>query len=148
MNKVRYQGFFTPVNKKKYIGDSEKIVFRSLWEKQVMEYLDKNSNVISWGSEEFSINYLSPIDNKIHRYFPDFIAKIRTKNEEEKIVVMEVKPLKQTMLPESKKATKNAIRDTMIFAVNDAKFKAAKLFCEEKGWEFQVITEHDLKITR
>lgn len=69
------KGFFKPRNPKKYRGDPTKIVYRSSWELKFMGYLDAHSDVVEWASEEFSIPYRSPIDNRIHRYFPDFLVK-------------------------------------------------------------------------
>ena len=69
------QGFFTPRFPKKYIGDPTNIVYRSGWEKRVMQTLDENSNVLRWASEEIVIPYISPIDNRPHRYFVDFYVE-------------------------------------------------------------------------
>ena len=44
-----------------------------------MVYCDKNENVLEWSSEEIALPYKSPLDNRIHRYFPDFY--IRSKKE-------------------------------------------------------------------
>ena len=148
MYKTRYKGLFTPRHPKKYIGDSNKVIFRSLWEKQVMEYLDNNASVVAWGSEELVIPYLSPLDGKIHRYFPDFIAKMKDDKDKIKIVVMEVKPKKQTMLPEAKSMNHKVAKEIATYAVNQAKFEAATKYCKDKGWEFTVITEDFLKITK
>ena len=69
-----YKGYFKPKNPKKYKGDPTNIIYRSSWECKLMIRLDEDPNVISWGSEEIIIPYRSPIDNKIHRYFVDFIV--------------------------------------------------------------------------
>jgi len=37
-----------------------------------MKYLDSHSQIVNWSSEEFCIPYRSPIDRRMHRYFPDF----------------------------------------------------------------------------
>ena len=42
-----------------------------------MVYCDLNENILEWGSEEIAIPYRSPIDNKVHRYFPDFYVKLK-----------------------------------------------------------------------
>ena len=77
-------------NKDKYIGNPSNIICRSLWERRVCKYLDENVNVLKWGSEELSIPYYSPIDKKNHKYFPDFIVKMKNKNESTKTVIIEV----------------------------------------------------------
>jgi hypothetical protein len=69
-----YQGYFKPKNPQKYKGDPTNIVYRSSWELKLMTYLDLHKDIVTWGSEELIIPYRSPIDNKIHRYFPDFIV--------------------------------------------------------------------------
>jgi len=45
-----------------------------------MNWLDKNPDIISWASEEMIVPYISPVDGKWHRYFPDFLVKVRTKD--------------------------------------------------------------------
>ena len=66
------QGFYKPRNPKKYLGDPNNIVYRSGWELKFCEYLDLNTSVISWGSEELSIKYYNPVKKRIARYYPDF----------------------------------------------------------------------------
>ena len=74
---MSYKGFFRPKNPSKYKGDPTNIIYRSRWELKFMVYLDSHPDVLSWGSEEVIIPYRSPIDNKVHRYFPDFVVKKR-----------------------------------------------------------------------
>ena len=69
---MAYKGKYQPTFPRKYKGDPTNIIFRSLWEKKFMNYCDKNKNVLEWNSEEIVIPYRSPVDNRIHRYFPDF----------------------------------------------------------------------------
>ena len=72
--------------------------------------MDFNKNVLRWGSEELVVPYISPKDNKPHKYFPDFIAEVKNNDDEIETLVIEVKPKKQTMKPAIKKSTnkKNA----------------------------------------
>ena len=74
---MSYKGKFTPTHSNKYQGDSRNIIYRSLWELKFMKWCDRNVNIIEWGSEEFFIPYVSPIDNRKHRYFPDFYMKVK-----------------------------------------------------------------------
>ena len=100
-----------------------------------------------WGSEEMSIPYRSPLDNRVHRYFPDFIAKMRKSDGTTFIRMIEVKPLKQTVEPQrpkDKKTTKKYIREVSTYLVNRAKWDAAEALCKDKGWEFTKITEEEL----
>ena len=139
------QGFFRPKHPKKYIGDPTNIVFRSGWEKRVMQSLDENLNVVRWASEEIIIPYISPIDNRPHRYFVDFYVEAKLADGSIKKMLLEVKPAAQTKPPKApKRKTKRYISEVMTYGVNEAKWKAAKEFCDEKGWEFRIITEAEL----
>lgn len=140
------KGRFQPKNPKKYNGDSTNIVYRSSWELRVMKYLDDNPNIIWWASEEISIKYVSPIDHKIHRYFPDFVVKMKKRDGSIKTVVMEIKPEKQTKLPKQTRKTRRFIQETATYAVNQEKWRAADIFCQEHGWQFMLLTEKDLGI--
>lgn len=143
---MSYKGRFTPKNPKKYAGDASSIIYRSLWELKVMKYLDDNKNVIHWASEELVIPYVSPVDNRVHRYFPDFVVKALNKDGKEITMVLEVKPEKQTRPPTQKRKTKQFIQESITYAINEAKWKAADLFCKEHEWKFKIITEKDLGI--
>ena len=76
---MAYSGRFSCKNPKKYRGDPTKIYYRSLWERRFMVYCDNNDAILEWASEEFFIPYRSPVDNKVHRYFPDFFIKYKKK---------------------------------------------------------------------
>ena len=107
-----------------------------------MQWCESSSSVEEWSSEEFIIPYISPVDGKRHRYFPDFYVKVGKKK-----YIAEVKPLRQTKEPKiQKRKTKKYINEVMTYAVNQAKFKAATEFCKDHGWEFMVVTEKELKI--
>lgn len=143
---MSYKGWFTPKHRSKYKGDSENVVYRSSWELRVMKWLDENPSVIWWASEELIIRYKSPIDQKMHRYFPDFIVRLKQKNGTESTVVIEIKPQKQTVKPEQKRKTKRYLEEAATYAVNQEKWRAADLFCKEHGWQFKVLTEKDIGI--
>jgi hypothetical protein len=143
---MSYKGWFTPKNPSKYKGKVNQIVYRSNWELRVMKWLDENINVIWWSSEELIIRYRSPIDQRIHRYFPDFVTKIKTKDGKEKVLVLEVKPFKQTQKPIQKRRTKRYLEEAKTYVVNQEKWKAADIFCQEHGWEFKILTEKELGI--
>lgn len=138
------QGFFKPRFPKKYIGDPTNIVYRSAWEKRVMQSLDENTMIIRWASEEVIIPYLSPVDGRYHRYFPDFYVEAKAGDSIKKLLI-EVKPQAQTQPPKSpNRKTKRYLTEVMTYGVNQAKWKAAREYCLDKGWEFQIITEADL----
>ena len=141
---MSYKGTFLPKNPSKYNGNSKNIIYRSNWELRVMKYFDDHPNVIWWASEELTIPYVSPIDNKTHRYFPDFIVKMRLKDGKLITYILEVKPLAQTKMPVQRRKTKRFIQEAATYAINQEKWRAADLFCREHGWQFKVITEKEL----
>lgn len=136
-----YKGKFTPKNPEKYMGDPRNIIYRSSWELKMFSRLDVDPNITRWASEEFAIPYFSPIDNKIHRYFPDVYAE---NNRGDKFV-FEIKPDAQTRAPANKsRQTKRYLTEVSTFLINKAKWAAAEKFCEERGWVFKIVTERDL----
>lgn len=142
-----YQGFFHPKNPKKYKGNPNNIVYRSSWELKFMKWCDLNENILEYGSEEFHIPYISPVDKRIHRYYPDFIIKVKESTGQIKTYVIEVKPKKQTRPPVKKsRVTKSYIHECVTYEVNQAKWKAAKEFCADRLIEFKIVTEEELGI--
>jgi len=142
---MAYSGRFTPKNPSKYVGDHKNIIYRSSWEARCMDWFDRNDNIVSWASEELIIPYVSPVDGKWHRYFPDFLIKTKTKDGKLKTVLIEVKPKKQTKPPPpQKRVTKRYITEVTTWGVNEAKWKAAIEYCKDRTWEFKIITEDDL----
>ena len=135
---MAYKTKYNPKNVEKYIGDHTKIQCRSLWERNVCKFCDDHPSVTKWAFEEIAIPYTSPIDNKVKNYYPDFLIEFKTNNEK-KIWLIEVKPMKQTMLKEN--ASKN---EKYTWAVNNAKWAAAKKFCDKHKIEFKLLTEKEL----
>ena len=144
---MAYKGKYYPSFPRKYKGDPTNIIYRSLWERKFMVYCDKNQNILEWASEEIAIPYRSPIDTRVHRYFPDFYMKVKETNGKIKNYVIEVKPAKQTKPPtKPKRQTKGYIREAYEYAKNQAKWKMAKEFCADRQWEFKVVTEKELGV--
>lgn len=144
---MSYKGKYKPINPKKYHGDPTKIIYRSLWERKCMKVFDTNPNVISWASEEIAIPYRSPIDNKKHKYFPDFLIELKSKTGKIETLLIEVKPSKQTIEPEkpkSGKITKTYLTEMKSFVINKAKWEAAEIVCMQKGWKFKILTEKEI----
>jgi len=140
---MAYKSKYSPENPQKYIGNPNNIICRSTWERKMCKYLDFNENVIKWASEEFSIPYYSHVDNKWHRYYPDFMCEIKDKTGKTKTYVIEVKPLKQTKQPE-KKNGKKYLSEMARYSINKSKWEAAEKFCDENGWTFKILTEKEL----
>lgn len=114
-----------------------------------MGYLDKNPNVLQWASEELFVPYKSPLDGKWHRYFPDFIVRMRDREGKTVVKMIEIKPRSQSVPPEVRKdgqqITKKYLREVATYGINNAKWEAAKEFCADRNWEFVVLTEKDVK---
>lgn len=144
---MSYKGFFKPSNPGKYKGDPTNIIYRSSWELKLMIYLDQHPDVISWASEEFFIPYRSPVDNKIHKYYPDFLVRKRNAQGVPETLLIEVKPAVQTKPPTvKKKATRRYVTEVKTYGVNNAKWKAAQDYCEDRKWKFVIMTEKELGI--
>ena len=142
---MAYSGKFSPKNTNKYLGDPTNIWYRSLWERRVMVHLDENPSVIEWSNEEIVIPYLSPVDNRWHRYFPDFFVRVKNRQGIQEAMILEVKPASQSVAPKRKsKVTQRYIREVVTWGVNEAKWKYAVEYCKDKNWKFRVITEKDL----
>ena len=120
-----------------------------MWERQVMKYLDEQPHVIYWASEEIQIPYISPVDKAVHRYFPDFVVKIKLPNGDIRTMIWEIKPHKQTKEPRKReRITRKYITEVLTYNVNQAKWAAAKEFAEKNGMQFMVITEKELFATK
>ena len=138
---------YKPSFPKKYKGDPNNIICRSSWERKFCHWCDLNENILEWGSEEFFIPYISPVDNRVHRYYPDFINKVKEQTGKVKTYVIEVKPQRQTVPPKKKsRITKSFLYEAQTYAVNQAKWKAAQEWCADRLLEFKVITEKELGI--
>ena len=144
---MAYKGKYKVRAPYKYKGNPTKVIYRSLWELKFMTYCDTNINILEWGSEEVYMWYRSPVDNRPHRYFPDFYIKVREKNGTIKKYIIEVKPQRQTKPPaKPKRQTKGYLREAFEYAKNQAKWKSANEWCLDRGFEFKVITEKELGI--
>jgi len=143
---MAYKGKYIPINPKKYIGNSSQIIYRSLWERKLMVYCDRNDNIIEWGSEEVIVPYRSPWDGKMHRYFPDFYMKVKQTNGTHKKFIIEVKPKAQCKEPNKtpKRKTRKWYKEVQTWGINQAKWKSATDYCENRGMEFKILTEDHL----
>lgn len=135
---MAYRTKYSPKNPQKYIGDLSSITCRSLWERHVCKFLDENDQITKWSSEEVVIPYYSPVDKQIHNYFPDFLIEIKQNNQKE-VWMLEIKPKKQTVLKEH--ASK---KETITWIINNAKWQAAKAYCDKHNIKFKILTEKEL----
>lgn len=137
--RTTFKGRFIPKNTAKYLGDTSKIIFRSSWELKLFQWLDRTPAVLQWASEEFSIPYLSPFDNRVHQYYPDALVIYKDKFGNLKKEIIEIKPYKETIL-----TPKASERDKLALVLNQAKWKAAAHFAEIQGMSFRVVTERTM----
>tara|TARA_A100001388_G_C28732000_1_gene481979 strand:+ start:451 stop:957 length:507 start_codon:yes stop_codon:yes gene_type:complete len=135
-----YSGLYKAKNVTKYKGDHTNIVYRSLWEKAVFQWCDKNPKVKQWSSEETIIPYYYEVDKKYHRYFVDMKIVF-----DDKILLVEIKPEKETKPPEGPKRTKRYVAEGLTYVKNMNKWEAANEYAKDRGWEFQVWTEKTLQ---
>lgn len=111
------------------------IEYKSSLEFKFLKYCEINPHILKFSLEPFPIRYTSPKDGKVHRYFVDFIVHFDTGD----TVLVEIKPFSQTVKPKSKDQD-----DWLTYAINLAKWKAAKSFAQDHKMKFIVITEKEL----
>lgn len=140
-----YKGRYKPSKPQKYKGDSDKIIYRSSWERRFMVYCDRSDNILEWGSEEIIIPYRSPLDGRMHRYFPDFYIKVKQADGSIKKMIIEVKPKAQCGPPPiPQRKTKRFVTEVRTWGVNKAKWEAAIEWCNDRQMEFKILTEDHL----
>jgi len=145
-NSKYVQGIFIPRNKNKFIGS--KAIYRSSLELRFMKFCDTNDKVIKWGSENVIIPYLNPLDGKVHRYFVDNFVQIQ-EGDKVKRYLVEIKPSSQLQPPKTKYRKKsNLIYEQTMYVTNQAKWQAAREWCNKKGLEFIIITEKHLTVNK
>ena len=150
---MSYKGKFKAKNPNKYKGNPTNIIYRSLLERRFMVYLDNTPSVLKWSSEEIIIPYVSPLDNRVHRYFPDFYMKYKNKDAVIVEDLIEIKPSKYCKPPDPKRkltktgrTSKRYLKEVNTYIINDAKWQQAVKFCEERKWGWRIITEKDINI--
>ena len=143
------KGVFRPKNPEKYKGDYTNIVYRSSWERMFMQWCDTRPHVKRWQSEEKAIWYYNPIQKKNCRYFPDFIVEYERGDGITLQEMVEIKPKRQVEGPPTnpKRRTKAWAAAVMTYAQNQAKWKAARKWCEDRGMNFRIVTEKELGLT-
>ena len=136
------QGYYVLKHPEKYMGDPNKVIYRSSWELNLHTFFDNNTRIIKWGSEIIKIPYIKPTDNRIHTYYPDYyIEYINTDGEIIKELI-ELKPLSQTKQPRTK--GKQNLYENLMFVVNVAKWQSAEHWCRINGVKWRIATERDM----
>ena len=145
------KGKFVPSNPQKYLGANvNNISYRSSWEVSFMQVCDNNEAVIGWMSESLPSNtihkgisgipYYNPITKKNSLYIPDFFIIYVDRNKKQHVEVIEIKPLDEVP---GFRGKVNKIKQARQ-AINAMKYKAAIIFCNQRGWFFRIMTEKQL----
>lgn len=136
---------------KYYNGKQATIVFRSSWEYRAfmkLEQLGSIGKIIGWSSEDVVVPYVSDIDLQAHKYYMDLKVEM-----EDKIVLVEIKPYKDTYIPQKPKffkteAQKRSYENQLLTSIkNHNKWDSTLKFCalqserSGKPWTFQIWTE-------
>ena len=65
--------------------------------------------------------------------------------------MIEIKPKAQTKPPDRSKmktgkgrVSRRYLNEVKTYGINEAKWKAARKFCADRGWAFEIYTEHEL----
>jgi hypothetical protein len=147
------QGFYDPKYPEKWIitesfdTKGKGIKYRSSWERKFMVFADMNPDIIRVNSEGVVVPYYNPVKEKMSRYYIDFMIQ----NKKGKVFLVEVKPMKEVLPPQpprtkTEKSMMNYQKAICTYAVNQAKWEAAREFSAQKGAEFIIITEKELGI--
>jgi len=139
------QGYFKPKHPEKYIGPTP-IIYRSSWERKFCIWCDENDKVLKWSSEPVEIKYWFRKDGKAHKYYPDFYFRQIKQDGSQVEYLVEIKPKSQITKPQlPKKNSRKALESYRFLAEqyvkNMDKYTAAKEYCQNRGWQFIVLTE-------
>ena len=132
------QGIFTPKNPAKIVGNPMP-TFRSSWELRFMHFLDTHPSVVQWASEFIKIPYKNPLTGKQSLYIPDFLVVYQDKAGNNVGELIEIKPLKETLMENAKSK-----RDKAFVIINTAKWASAMQFCAKQGLKFRVLNEDSI----
>ena len=109
---------------------------------------DGNPSIVQWSSEEIAIPYISPVDKRMHRYYPDFMLKVKRRDGTTELVLVEIKPHRETKRPKPQKKSgrpqKRVLKEHATWLVNQAKWRAAHEWCASRKITFKVMTENEL----
>ena len=140
---------YKPANPHKYFDPSGKPIFlRSSLEIAFAKRCDFEPAILKWASETVEIPYFDPTRMTNRRYIMDFIIYTKDENGKDKITMVEVKPSKQASEKPPKRGNKSDSTfesEMRVWRTNQAKWKAAKEFAKERGWDFVIITEKHLQ---
>lgn len=120
----------------------DNIIYRSGLELKFIRWCESSDMVIKWASEPICIEYISRIDKKTHRYYPDFIIEVIKNNRNNQTIkttyIVEIKPYVQTICPKKHAS----IWEKQQWIKNQDKWKYAAAFAEkQKNTKFIIVTE-------
>lgn len=129
---------------KSYNESTNQVLAKSNLELKAFMYFDNSNNTTKWSLEPFAIKYVSPKDNKIHRYYPDCFVEMSDNK-----FIVEIKSSNETMKPKkpkkiTTKSKKNYNKALQTFAINQAKWLSAREFCKKNNLKFIIITEKQI----
>lgn len=149
-----YKGWYQLLNPDKFIKPIDEhmqsykdgcVNYKSRLELKSIKYADFNKHIVSWSLEPFNIKYIKPTDGKVHRYFIDLFLEFSTGDK----FLVEIKPKSETVPP--KKPSKNTQKAALnyqlalqTYAINQAKWKAAKEFAALNKMKFIILTDEEL----
>lgn len=147
-NKKYKQGIYKPKNLKKYKGKNHPR-YLSSWELKFFRWCDESIHIIEWSSESVHIPYINPLTGRVHKYMVDNHIVIERNGVKTKYLV-EIKPYKQTLKPtkHGNKKKSTLLYESVEYVRNQAKWSAARKWCEKKDFTFKIITEKDLFTNR
>ena len=139
------QGIYEVKNKDKYMGQKDPR-YLSSYELKLFEFCDNHRDVVKWGSEVVVVPYYNPIKEKKSRYMVDLYVEYLDKNKELHKELIEIKPKLQTQPPSKKGNKKQSTRalEESRWIQNTAKWEAAKIYAEERGCVFKLLTEEQI----
>lgn len=140
------QGKYYIQNQDKYVGTKDYCIYRSSWEQYVFKYLDMHPSVIEWGSETVVIPYYDPTRERKRRYMVDIYMKVKGKDGDIHYYLAEIKPASQVSPPvkTSRKRQDVFESEQQTYITNQLKWEAAKKFCQERGWNWMILTEYEI----
>lgn len=141
MNKYAkcHRGYFKPSNPSKYVGDLNKIEFKSGLELAAFRQFDNHSSIINWSVENVKVPYR--YNNKSHIYIVDMWANIKQRDGSIKEYLVEIKHKKNVDKPSyNKRKSKRYDEDLDEWMKNKAKWKAAAKYAISKNIKFRIIT--------
>lgn len=145
-------GAYVVKNIGKYIGDLNKVYYRSGLELKLFIEIDNDPKVVRWEAEpnNLKVKYISPVDRKEHTYYPDVYCEKIVKDSLVKFLI-EIKPKKFVLEPKRPNKTGDqkvdAKRNNRYWALKrrhaviHAKRKSAENLAKRRGMKYIFITE-------